>query len=122
MASVEELRNIIQRPVERTGEPVEEGMAKIRAAEEKLRKHAEAMYKMTDYNDHQGANLYLAQKVLKDKKLTAIAKGIQALHNAIGSMPPPLRDLRENVLWPMMKQAMNKKFHPSEVEILMKGF
>lgn len=101
---------------------IEEGMAKIRAAEEKLRKHAEAMYKMTDWNDHQGANLYLAQKVLKDKKLTEIGKGIQQIHSAIGSMPSQLIEFRERVYWPMLEAAMKSKFRPDEVNILMQGF
>lgn len=92
------------------------------AASDQMQKHAKIIYKMTDYNDHQGALLYLAQKVLKDKRLTRIAKALQELHSALGGMPPELGSFRSKYLYPVLMDLAKKKLSPEDYELIHNSF
>jgi hypothetical protein len=85
--------------------------------------HAKLLSKMTDYNDHSGAVLYLAQKVLKDKKLTKIAKAIQDIHQTVGSMPYHLGQFRSTEFWNgWLEPAAKRKLSPEDYTLIMNSF
>lgn len=92
------------------------------AASDQMQKHAKVIYKMTDYNDHQGALLYLAQKVLKDKRFTKITKALQDLHNALGGMPPELGSFRSKFLYPVLMDLAKKKLSPEDFDAIHNSF
>ena len=87
-----------------------------------MEKHAVAIYKMTDWNDHSGARLYLAEKVLKDKKLTTIAKAIQTIHDQVGSMPTSLSQFRDVDFLRMLEAAAKRKLSSEDYNLIMQSF
>ncbi|MBW2170182.1 MAG: hypothetical protein JRG69_13160 [Deltaproteobacteria bacterium] len=120
ISEIKTVESIEEEPLMDAPDELDEGQWQKFQAD--LQKHADAIYKLTDYNDHQGAMVYLALKVLKDKKLTAIAKALQTLHEAVGHMPPDLINFRDRTLKPMLDAATKKKFRPDEYDIIMGGF
>ena len=110
---------------ERVGDPVADALDPnlVEAAAGDMQKHADAIYKMTDWNDHSGAVLYLCQKVLKDRKLTKIAKMIVDLHNTIGSMPFHLGQFRSVEFWNgFVKPTAKKKLSQEDYDLIMGSF
>lgn len=97
------------------GDELDESMTAIQA-------HGKMIARMTDRNDHQGAMLYVAERVLKDKKLTTMAKAIQDIHGALGHMPRELINFRDHILWPRVEAAVNDKFSPGDAVFLLGKF
>jgi len=88
-----------------------------------MQKHAETIAKMTDHNDHSGAVLYLAQKVLKDRKSTKIAKAIVDIHEVLGGMPFHLGQFRSVEFWKgYLEPTAKKKLSPEDYDLIMGSF
>lgn len=54
--------------------------------------------KMTDRNDHTEARIFVAEKVLKDKKLAKMYRAVDEIASIMGEMPSQLGDFRYYVL------------------------
>lgn len=83
---------------------------------EKLYAHAQKLYELTDWNDHTGHVVYLASKVVRDKKAAAAARDIEALHEFFGHMPFELGQVRLEIQNSLMDQ-LKKKLGPKDYEI-----
>jgi hypothetical protein len=93
------------------GDELDEAMTAIQA-------HGKMIARLTDSNDHQGALLYVAERVLRDKKLTEMTRALQMLHNALGHMPRELINLRDHVIWPKIRFAVEAKFGDDAARLL----
>lgn len=86
---------------------------------EKLYAHAQKLYEMTDWNDHTGHVVYLAAKVVRNKKAAEAARHIQALHEFFGHMPYELGQVREGIRQSLMSE-LERKLGPKEYEFFLK--
>jgi hypothetical protein len=83
---------------------------------EKLYAHAHKLYELTDWNDHTGHVVYLASKVVRDKKAAAAARDIETLHEFFGHMPFELGQVREEIRQQLMVQ-LERKLGPKDYEL-----
>ena len=65
--------------------------------------------KLTDANDHTGARILLATKVLKNRKIASIYDHIGEISSLMGYLPSELDTLRYYVDKNMLKKALNQK-------------
>ncbi len=83
---------------------------------EKLYAHAQKLNEMTDYNDHTGHVVYLASKIVRDKKAASAARNIETLHDFFGHMPHELGEVREEIRQRLMAQ-LERKLGPKDYEL-----
>lgn len=86
---------------------------------EKLYEHAQKLYEMTDWNDHTGHVVYLASKVVRDKKAAAAARHIETLHDFFGHMPYELGQVREEIRQSLMSQ-LERKLGPKDFDLFLR--
>ena len=85
---------------------------------EKLYAHAQKLYELTDYNDHTGHVVYLASKVVRDKKATAAARHIESLHDFFGHMPFELIQIRDEIQKNLYDQ-LKRKLGPKDYDLFL---
>ena len=85
---------------------------------EKLYAHAHKLYELTDWNDHTGHVVYLATKVVRDKKAAAAARHIETLHDFFGHMPYELGQVRDEIQKNLYDQ-LKRKLGPKDYDIFL---
>jgi hypothetical protein len=77
--------------------------------------------KMTDRNDHVGALVFAAEKVLKDKKLVAAIEAVGELHNFYGHMPTSLGEVKHD-LYKTTMARLKRQLSPEDYEAIHSVF
>ena len=92
--------------------------AKAKGISPEIQQHADKLAKMTDENQHSEALVYIAEKVLKDKRLTTMTKALLDLHMGIGAMSTGLGMVRNQDIWPRLDAMLKSKLSSEEYDAI----
>lgn len=100
------LKSVYQKGVYLESMDVDGGSEELDEAKNAMKMHASRLAKMTDENAHSEALVYLASKVLKNKKLAKMAKAMSDIQDVMSYLPPELRKFsNEEIYEPCMRLA-----------------